>query len=230
MTSLAVIGASGDVGYAVVVEALRRRWDVTAVGRDRDRMARLETELASPGLAVVVGSVSTEADAARLVADVPVGDLDGVVTAVNGPRVRRPMREWTEEDLAGLLRADLIPHFVAAKVFAGALTPGSVYLGVGGGMADFVLSGNGHNSMTQAAQRMMFRSLAHELPADGVLVRELVVASMINGRSSHSHARSDWLTATEVAAKACDVVADPAEHNGPIITMRRRDRMSVSAD
>jgi NAD(P)-dependent dehydrogenase (short-subunit alcohol dehydrogenase family) len=224
MTSIAILGATGDIGRAVTAEALQRGWHVTAVGRDPGRLAALRDELAAPRLRTVTGSVATERLAQELLRALPAGQLGGIVAAVNGPKVRRPLAEWTDADLMALLQADLIPHFIAAKAFTAALPDGAVYLGIGGGMADFVARGNGHNSMVQAAQRMMFRTLARELRPDGVHVREIMVASMVNGRSTRSKARPEWLTAEEIAGTVCDVLADPAAYPGPIITMSAADR------
>jgi len=56
-----------------------------------------------------------------------------------------------------------------------------LFLGIGGGTADFVIPKLGHMSMIQAARRMLYRSLAMEQP-DGAQVRELILVSMVKWR------------------------------------------------
>lgn len=229
MKSIAVLGATGDVGRAVVADALNRDWTVLAVGRSANTLSALQEELRSPNLRTVVGSVASEPAAADLANALQADSLDAVVTAVNGPKTRRPMLDWTESDLGEVVRSDLLTHFVAAKAFVRALPAGAVYVGIGGGMADLVVPGFGHSSMIQAAQRMMFRTLSREAPRDGVHVRELIVASMINGRSNRATAPAEWLTAEEIAARVCEIISNPAEQAGPIITMSAGEARSTSA-
>lgn len=228
MRSLVVVGALGDVGHGIVVEGLARGWDVTAVARQRGGLDQLRESLSAPRLRTVRGSVARDDEAAALFADPAVNGADAVVTAVNSPRVRRPIAEWAAADLTTFLGTDLIPHFVAAKHAVKAVAAGGTYLAIGGGMADVVLRGHGHNSMVQAAQRMMLRALSREAPRADVHVRELIVASMVNGRSV-TDAPAEWLTAAEIGRRACEIVADPAAHPGPIVTLSGADRPIIPA-
>lgn len=220
---IVVIGATGDVGRGIVAEALAREWTVIAVARNRDRLQALSNALgAGESLAVTVGSVADEAAAAELLTDPAVAAADAVVTTVNVPSARRALLDRGSTEIRDVLAANLIPHFAAAKTFLPALPSGSVYLAIGGGMADHVFTGSGPISMVQAAQRMMFRALAKENPNHAVHLRELIVASLVNGESNRATADPKWLTDREIGHRVCEIIADPHDFPGPVLTMTGR--------
>jgi hypothetical protein len=99
------------------------------------------------------------------------------------------------------------------------LPAGAVLLGIGGGMADFVVPGMAAASMTQAAQRMAYRYAAKEARDRGVVVRELLVRSMVAGAGNRETAAPEWLTDRQVGDRACEIIADPGEVRDPVIVM-----------
>jgi NAD(P)-dependent dehydrogenase (short-subunit alcohol dehydrogenase family) len=224
MKRLLVVGAGGDVGQGVVAAALELGWKVAAAGRTAERLQRLQAKLAAPGLKVAVGDLRDEAAAGALwdAAASALGGLDAVVIAVNAPNAMRPLLTWTAAELLEVYAANVLTHFNAAKVFLPRLPANGVFLGIGGGTADFVIPKLGQLSMAQAAERMMYRAIARER-REGAEVRELMIASMVNGESSRSGADPAWVTDLEVGRHACAIVAEPAAFPGPVIILKSRE-------
>lgn len=221
MRRLLVIGAAGDVGRGIVQAAGERGWKVAAAGRS---LARLQEAVGGSG-ELVEGSIASEAEAARLweAASAALGGIDAVAVSVNAPNVSRPLLEWTPAELAGVLEGNLLTHFIAARTFLARLAPGGVFVGVGGGTADFVMPKAGHLSVAQAGLRMMYRALAKE--AGEVALREMLIAAMVNGASKRAVADPNWITDIEVGRHLCAIVAAPHDFPGPIVTLRSREQV-----
>ena len=223
---LLVIGATGDVGQGVVSAALAGGRKVVAAGRSEEKLSRLSARQAGANLAVVAGDVATEAGAQTLwdKAAAVYGGVDAVVVAVNAPNRLSPLADWTAEDLSAVIASNLLTHFIAAKTFLPRLPAQGVLLGVGGGTADFVIPKLAYLSMTQAAQRMMYRGFARERK-DGAEIRELMVVSMVNGESKRDRAEPDWLTDVEVGRHVCAILDAPGAFPGPILQLKSRDQV-----
>lgn len=222
MKRLVVIGATGDVGAGIIDEALARRWAVIAVARNADRLAVLARQQRDPLLSTVAGSVASEQDAVTLARAISLGPDDSVVVSVNVAWDPKPIAETSAADLSRMFEANLIPH-LAAAAFLPLLSGDSAYVGIGGGMADWVPPHRALVSMAQAAQRNLYRALASEGPADGPAVREVLIASMVNGRSNRATARPEWVTDRDVGAVVCQVVQDPDSYPGPVIKIPHAD-------
>lgn len=210
-----VVGATGEVGRGVVAAAAARGWSVTAAARSERGLAELRDQW--PSLTTIRADVGT-ADGA--------GDLartgtpwTAVVVTVNvagepAPLVGRPYPEVAE-----YLAANLAPHLHCISAFVPALPAGAVLLGMGGGMADFVVPGLAATSMAQAAQRMAYRHAAEEARGRGVVVRELLIRSMVAGAGNRESAQPGWVTDHQVGDRACEILADPGELRDPVIVM-----------
>ena len=70
--------------------------------------------------------------------------------------------EWSAADLSALLSSNLLVHFIAAKIFVPRLPENGILIGIGGGTADFIIPKMAYVSISQAAQRMMYRGLVRE--------------------------------------------------------------------
>lgn len=224
--TIVVIGATGDVGRGIVAQLLGRGNAVVAVARQPTRLDLLAEELGRPAqLQLLAGSVGADAEAAALRETVVAraASIDGVVVSVNAPREPAPLADYNPESLARLLNQDLIAHFIAARQLLPALAPGGCFLGIGGGSCDFVLHDGIPQSMAQASLRMLYRGLAHEHRDRPVAVRELIVASVVNGASTRSFAQPTWVTEQEIGAQVAQIIADPRAHPGPILRIARRD-------
>jgi NAD(P)-dependent dehydrogenase (short-subunit alcohol dehydrogenase family) len=214
---LVVIGATGDVGAGIIDEALARRCAVLAIARNADRLAALTGQRRDPLLSAVAGSIASKQEALTLAQAISLGPGDSVVVSVNVAWDPKPIAETPAADLIRMFEANLIPHLVAAAAFLPLLSSDSAYVGIGGGMADWVPRHRAPVSMAQAAQRNLYRALASERSAGTAAVREVLIASMVNGRSNRSAARPEWITDRQVGAAVCQVVQDPASYPGPVI-------------
>lgn len=218
-----VIGASGDVGQGLVQAAVERGWSVAAAGRDVGRLQRVADAYPAAEVRPVVGSVADPATAIALLeaAKTKLGGLDAVVVSVNAPNDVRSLADWTPDGLLGVLAGNVVTHFNALIAALGALGPKGVFIGIGGGTADFVRAGTVHISMAQAALRMMYRGVAKEQPDR--LVRELQIVAMVDGESTRHKADDTWLKAEEIGRHACAIIERPAEFSGPVVVLRRQD-------
>lgn len=228
MTKTAVvIGATGDVGSGVAAVLAGAGWRVTAVGRDHGKLAEWRTGLpADADVVPVEGSVANDGEAAALVAKIAaVAPPDVVIVTVNGREAAVDVAELTPEISARVFAANLDPHVVAARAFLPALPAGGVFVGIGGGMADFVFPGMTAVSMAQAAQRVFYRYLAASPLAEGRHVRELMLISMISGRRTAAVAEPHWITAEEVGRHVLAVIGDLTAFEGPVLMLKSRKQV-----
>lgn len=226
MLNVVVVGATGEVGRAIVTTLLERGHRVVAVARNEARLARLaETLQQDARLTRVCGSVESDPDAARLVAQIRVflPQIDAAVLTVNAPRQPASLLTYTDQSLSTLINGDLLTHFCAARAFAAVLQPGGTLLGIGGGSCDFVLHDGIPQSMAQAALRMLYRGLAHEYRDRPVHVHELIIASIVNSDCTRAFADPHWVTDTEIALRAAHIIEQPADYTDPILRLARRD-------
>jgi NAD(P)-dependent dehydrogenase (short-subunit alcohol dehydrogenase family) len=220
---LLVVGASGDVGQGIVPAAVEAGWRVVAAARNAVRLQRL---CDADAVSVVTGDLASEAGAKALWAQACAcwGGVDAVVVAVNAPNKPKPLMSQTADELREVLDANLLTHFIAAKTFIPRLAADGVFIGVGGGTADFIIPQMTQLSMAQAALRMMYRGLARENRA-GPAIRELMIVSMVNGESKRDRAEPAWVTDAEVGRHVCAILAAPAEFPGPILKLENRDQV-----
>lgn len=211
-----VIGASGDVGRGVVGAAVDRGWSVTAAARSVVGLAELRSQW--PELPTVIGDVAT-AEGATALADAAGIDWSGVVVAVNTAAAAGPLLEMDYAAVAQHLAGNLAPHLHCMQAFLPKLDAGAVFLGIGGGMADFVVPGMAAISMAQAAQRMAYRHAAKEVRTRQVAVRELLIRSMVAGASNRGKAAPAWLTDRQIGERVCEILADPGDVRDPVLSI-----------
>ncbi|RJG20977.1 SDR family NAD(P)-dependent oxidoreductase [Massilia cavernae] len=226
MANIVVIGASGDVGRGIVEVLVSRGHAVAALARTASRVAALADELGRPAsLHAMHGSLDSEAQAQAALGAVRAifPGIDAVIVSVNGPREPAALLTNSPEQLAARLQADLVAHYTAARIFMPALAPGGVHLGIGGGSADFILQGGVPQSIAQAGLRMLYRGLAHECAQQPVEIRQLIIASIVNGSSMRGRADPLWVTDREIGAQVAAIVDDPGAFPGPILRLARRD-------
>jgi NAD(P)-dependent dehydrogenase (short-subunit alcohol dehydrogenase family) len=174
----------------------------------------------------VPGSLSSDqaAEALRDAVQKVLPSIEGVVVSVNAPRERADLMSHTSEALKEAVCTDLITHFTAARAFIPALSGGGVYIGIGGGSADFILAGGAHMSIAQAGLRMLHRALAHELRRTSAELRQLTVASVVNGASTRHAADPAWVTDSEIGEQVAAMLEDPKAFPEPIWRIARRDQ------
>jgi NAD(P)-dependent dehydrogenase (short-subunit alcohol dehydrogenase family) len=226
MKTLLVVGASGDIGQGIVAAALDNGWNVVAAGRNQEKFAGLIDRHAHAALEVVLGDISSEAGADALWTQ-SIGkfkEIDAVAVAVNAPNQLLPLAEWSAEGLSKLLASNLLTHFIAAKIFLPRLPESGMLIGIGGGTADFIIPKMAYLSLSQAAQRMMYRGFARERKG-GAEIRELMVISMVNGESKRARAEPEWVTDVEVGQHVCAILAKPSAFPGPVLQLKSREQV-----
>ena len=164
MRRLLVVGATGDVGQGIVAAAREAGWRVVAAARDETKLARLAAAHAGAEVRTVRGDLASEASAQALWTEAVAcfGGLEAVVVSVNAPNTFGALLDWSPDELRAVLDQNVITHFVAAKTFIPRLPEDGVFIGIGGGTADFIIPKMGHVSMAQAALRMMYRAIGRE--------------------------------------------------------------------
>jgi NAD(P)-dependent dehydrogenase (short-subunit alcohol dehydrogenase family) len=212
---LLVVGASGDVGQGIVPAAVAAGWRVVAAARNADRLEQLRD---GASVNTVRGDLATEDAAAALWSEACQcwDGLDAVVVAVNAPNRPRPLMSQTAAELREVLDANLLTHFIAARTFIPRLPADGVFIGVGGGTADFIIPQLTQLSMVQAALRMMYRGMARE-HREGPAIRELMIISMVNGASKRDRA--------ELGRHVCAILAAPAQFPGPVLRLESREQV-----
>lgn len=179
-----IVGATGKVGRGVVSAALAAGRPVIAVARDIARLQALRHQFGSADLAVVAGSVATDAEAARLVEALRAlrRPIAAVVVAIAGKPVRARLLDTPADALAATLAADLVPHAVAARhllPLMAAADRGGGYLIVGGPAGRCAWAGYGRHSVAAAALRMLAQALHEEAIAQSQRVQLLSVETPV---------------------------------------------------
>lgn len=221
---LLVVGATGDVGQGIVAAGLQSGWRVVAAGRSEEKLTRLRDVHPESDFSTVAGDITSEEGAIALwqTATQAYGGVDAAVVSVNAPNELHFLQEWSAHDLHALFYSNVLTHFIAAKTFIPCLPIDGIYIGIGGGTADFIIPKMGHISMGQAALRMMYRSLVKERREGSAEIRELMIHSMVNGASKRDRADPAWVTDVEVGQHVCAILTDPKRFPGPILTLKNK--------
>lgn len=231
MARVVLIGATGDVGRGIAAELLDAGHEVLAVGRHAERLAALAEEFRNSRLLTFIGSVADETAAQALLQQVRsrIPQPDAVIASVNLPMQSATLNTLSLDELVAILRGNVGMHFVAAKAFVPAVRPGGLYLGIGGGMADFVAEGTGPMSMCQAAQRNLFRALALEFAPLDLRFRELLVCSMVAGHSNRAQAHPKWITDREVGRYVRAILERPADFADTLLYLKSKSQVAELA-
>lgn len=228
MKKVLVVGATGDVGQGICAALMAEGHRVIATSRNASTLEALRQGLSAHGhLELVPGSVSTEEEGVALRKKVKdlVGTLDVVITSVNLKMGKLPLIERRAEELIEHLQGNLITQFIAAKTLIPAIVEGGMYLSIGGGMADFIVPGNGLSAVAQAAQRNMIRMIAREARGGPVMIRELLLYSHITGVSNRANADPAWFTDEECGRHVLAVLSQPEKFQGPILALKSREQV-----
>ena len=219
---LLVLGACGDIGQGIARGAHGRGYRVIAADRNADRLTRYD----ATGIATVVGDLGSEEAATALwdAAQIPFGGVDAVAIAVNAPNATKTLLEFSAAEMAEVYATNLLTHFNAIKAMLPRLADDGIFIGIGGGTADFILPKMAQLSMLQAAQRMMYKGFAKERKA-GAQIRELMLISMINGERKRDIAEPHWVMDTEVGDHVCAIIEDPDTFAGPILRLESREQI-----
>lgn len=226
MKTVLVVGASGDVGRGVCAVMAEAGWQVIASARNGAKLEEAVSETGSGHIVVVSGDLSSAEGAAQLWRDAQamVGRVDAVVVATSAPLTQCALLDMEPAQLLATMQTNVMTHFHAARSFIPQLAPDGVFIGIGGGTADFLMPKGAHISMAQAALRMMYRGLAKETAKVGPAVRELMIVSMVNGASRRAVADPAWVTDRDVGNHVLAILKSPDSFPGPVLTLQSREQ------
>jgi len=227
--SAAIIGATGLVGRGIARSLHRAGWAVTAIGRDEGKLASVNEELDGRAM-TIVGSVANDSAASRIASKVSElsAPFDAIVTTINRPVSSQAAFDMTGEALADFFQENVVTHHCAARAFVPLLADGGRYVGLGGGMADFMVPGLVGVSVCQAAQRNLFRHLALEAEERGISVVELMLYSHIVDPADDTDADPRAIRADEVGAHLLAILQRPDEFKGPILALKSRKQVGMA--
>jgi len=229
MKNAIVIGATGDVGLGIVEALLGAEFNVLAIARNAAKLDQLSAQFGSAGnLTTLASNVGTEDDAERTAREaLKVMTPDLVVLSVNGTAAATALEGLSPDHLSDVMKDNLLPHLAATKAFVPLLPRGALFVGIGGGMADFIFPGMAAISMAQSAQRTLYRYLAAEPAYQHVVIRELMLVSMIAGASKAGIAEPHWITASDVGRHVIAICADHQAFPGPILMLKSRKQVGL---
>jgi NAD(P)-dependent dehydrogenase (short-subunit alcohol dehydrogenase family) len=221
-----VLGASGTVGNGIMRELLDGGHQVIAVSRSPGKLAHIRTQYGTKNVKTLVGDLASDESGAVLrdALTAQFGALDGVVAALSSPAVDRPIRVLgSSTDLVRqTFDANFYPHVVAAKALIPRLGPGAVYLGINGGLPDFVLPGMANLTMTQSALRSLYLAIEQEARESKVLVRLLGIFGLVATPGHPAKDSDHYISDKDVGRRAMDILLEPAQFPGPILAIRAR--------
>lgn len=224
-----VLGATGEVGQAVVGALLQAQLAVIAVAPTRDELAALVRPAGTHAeLIHVPGNTDTEtagaalANAIRLLRRPP----GAVVAKIGGSFTPGRLLDQPVERLREKLDEDLFPHLVAARHLVPMLAENDArgtYLLIGGPAAESPWAGYGHLSVSSAALRMLALALREETLGGPVRVQQLAVCAPLCTQANRENSCPDWPLPEELGRRVVDVLA-LAGHEPVLRFDRRRNR------
>jgi NAD(P)-dependent dehydrogenase (short-subunit alcohol dehydrogenase family) len=221
-----VLGATGEVGQAVVGALLQADLAVIAVAPTRDELADLVRPAGTQAeLIRVPGHTRTEtagaalANAVRLLRRPP----GAVVAMVGGTFTPGRLLDHPVERLREKLEEDLFPHLVAARHLLPMLAENDArgtYLLIGGPAAESPWAGYGHLSVSSAALRMLARTLREETLGGPVRVQQLAVCAPLRTEQNRENSCSDWPLPEELGMRVVDLLVMSGHE--PLVRFDRR--------
>jgi NAD(P)-dependent dehydrogenase (short-subunit alcohol dehydrogenase family) len=227
--NVCVLGASGNVGNAIVRELLSAGHRVVAVSRSTDKLQKIRDTYGATGrVQTLEGDVSSDDEAQKLREELIArfGKPRAVVASLSSPAADVPMRilDTSTAILKKAFDTNCFSHVTAAKALIPALTRGGVYVGINGGLSDLVVPGMGKLSMTQSALRALYRVLAQEASdqKSGDLhanVRMLGIYGLVD--TGHAPAAADRsIPGPQIGRRIAAIIARPQDFPGPILSIK----------
>ena len=229
--SVCVLGASGNVGGAIVRALLSRGHQVIAISRSAQKLdAMRQAHASSPGFEVLQGDVESDAKAGILRDAIVArfGKPAAVVASLSSPEADHPMPilATPTDQLRQAFETNFFSHVTCATTLIPAMQAGGVYVGINGGMSDFVVPNMGQLSMTQSALRSLYSVLAKEAqdgqaPDLRVQVRMLALYGLVAADAAAVKDDS-WIAGPRIGERVAEIVERPAESPGPILAIKAK--------
>lgn len=212
--TVVVLGGSGGVGRGIVRELLAAGHTVVAVGRSEEHLASLVEAVGdNNGLTLLRGSVATDEDASKLVADLKALDRQplAVVASISGDISSARILDQPGSFLQRVLQEDVVTHFIAARHLLPMLAENereALYLLLSGPAAECTWAGYGHLSVAASALRMLtlvVREEAKDLP---VQVRQLQICTPVRTGRFGACECPEWLAPEDVGREVVRLIRD----------------------
>lgn len=212
-----VTGASSGLGAHAVRLLAGRGAHVLAAARRDDRLARLVTELGdAPGRVMACRvDVTVDADARAMVA-AAVDAFGGIDVLVNnaGSETQGPIDALAEDDLEGMLRANVVSVFLCTRAALPELRRSrGVVLNLGSTAVTRPPRGRFGYVASKGAVEAMSRALALDLGRDGIrvnVIRPGIIPSELRGLSEEDE-RAKFATGISFGKQALSSVGDPLD-------------------
>jgi NAD(P)-dependent dehydrogenase (short-subunit alcohol dehydrogenase family) len=229
--TVCVLGSSGHVGSAIVSELLSVGYRVVAISRSADKLRKIQADHAGlKELNTLVGDVSSDAAAAQLRIAITnrFGNPRAIVSSLSSPAADAPMRilDASTDKLRDAFDTNFFSHVTAAVALIPSLQPGGVYIGISGGLSDFVIPNMGALSMTQSALRTLYSVLAQESQdaksrGSQAQVRMLALYGLV--AADKGAAKDDgWILGRQIGVRVSEIVARPAAFPGPLLAIKAK--------
>jgi len=212
---VAVAGAAGAVGGAIVEALLRAGHQVYALDRDAAGLGRLQGQGVGAGRLVALlvdleDEIATRRAVGRIVRE--SGAPDALIVSLAEAADERRFVETELPDWWARFRARLLPHVVIAQSVLAVLgeVERGIILWINGGQALHPHPGRSAVAVASAAQQCLPEALAVEHPSQGLHFRALVLAAPV--RSSDAGPRDPaWLEGRDVAQLVLRMIETPTE-------------------
>jgi NAD(P)-dependent dehydrogenase (short-subunit alcohol dehydrogenase family) len=206
-----ILGATGTIGRGAVKAAVDAGWPVVAVARDAQALEELRRRHPDAPLQVLPGSVSDDAGAAELVAELQRLDrpFAGVIAALGAGGERGRLLDQSSDQLRHAFDDVVLPHLVAARhllPWLGASGRNCGYVVIGGPGGRYPWAGYGHRSIAAAAVRMLARVLHGEARQFSVRLQLLEVESPVRTDDNEKHACKQWPCVEHIGRKALELL------------------------
>jgi len=210
-----ILGGAGYVGEGSVRSFLDEGAFVIVPSRSPERLQGLRQLLgaaANERLVTVTANTGTPAGAEALRDQIltRMKRLDAVVASLGGFREGARLVDTSLEDFAKVLSENLVVHFIAARTFIPALSPGSTYTFIAGLAGEVPQSNAGPVAVAMAGQQILQRVLAEEMREAGVRINELLVKSVMS--RARGEPGPETLTAEEVGLFAARLASPEGAH------------------
>ena len=222
--TVCVLGATGMVGNAILKELLNAGHRVIAVSRSTEKLADIRSRYGSKSIETLVGDVASDDTATKLREALlgQFGKPDGVVAALSSPTVDRPTKVLGSptELLRQTFDSNFYPHVVAAKALIPQLGEGGVYIGINGGLPDFVLPGMANVTMTQSALRSLYLALAQEASDLKCQVRMLGIFGLVATQEHPAKVAERSIPDSDVGHRVLEILRNPTQFPGPLLSIK----------
>jgi NAD(P)-dependent dehydrogenase (short-subunit alcohol dehydrogenase family) len=227
--TVCVLGASGHVGNAILRQLLTDGHRVVAISRSAEKLQRIKSDHSGEqGLETLIGDVSSDtvADQLRMAIMARFGKPHAIVSSLSSPSADAPMRilDTPTNQLRAAFETNFFSHVTAAVALLPALQPGGTYVGISGGLSDFLVPTMGAISMTQSALRTFYSVAAQEaLDGKGSMphVRMLALYGLV--AVDESAAKDDgWILGRQIGVRVSEIIARPAEFPGPLLSIKAK--------